>query len=280
MTIFEAYNDTKKQLKNAGIEDDVFEAKQIIKHITGYSNSQILTRYTEVLTDFQQTSLTLILKQRLARYPLQYILGKWDFYGRSYRVGVGVLIPRQDTETVIENCLELIKDTDSPEILDLCAGTGCIGITLACEKKDSKVTLVEKYEESARYTRDNIQLNAPNNAKLVMGDVLSKVASEKKYDLIVSNPPYVTKEEMANLQAEVKYEPETALFGGEDGLMFYKSITENYKNSLKPGGKLVFEIGYRQGLAVKEILEENGFTDIIIKKDISENDRVVFGTLI
>ncbi len=277
MTIFNAYNDIKKQLKNAGIEDNIFEAKQIIKHITGYSNEQILSGYQNELSGFQEINLQVIMKQRLNRYPLQYILGKWDFYGRPYKVGPGVLIPRPDTETVIEVCLDIIDKKKPSDVLDLCAGTGCIGITIACERKNSNVTLVEKYEEAARYIKENIK-NADGNAKLLMGDVFESIGADKKYDLIVSNPPYINEKDMGNLQPEVEFEPPTALYGGEDGLMFYRAIASNYRDSLKSGGSLVFEIGYDQGEAVKDILLALGFKNVKIKKDYSENDRVVFGT--
>lgn len=277
MTIFNAYNDIKKQLKNAGIEDNIFEAKQIIKHITGYSNEQILSGYQNELSGFQEINLQVIMKQRLNRYPLQYILGKWDFYGRPYKVGPGVLIPRPDTETVIEVCLDIIDKKKPSDVLDLCAGTGCIGITIACERKNSNVTLVEKYEEAARYIKENIK-NADGNANILMGDVFESIGADKKYDLIVSNPPYVSEKDMGNLQPEVEFEPPTALYGGEDGLMFYRAIASNYRDSLKSGGSLVFEIGYDQGEAVKDILLALGFKNVKIKKDYSENDRVVFGT--
>ena len=279
MTIFEAYNETKKRLKAAYVEDFVFEAKQIIKYVTGYNNKEILLNYTESLTDFQKGCLETVMKERLKHYPLQYILGFWDFYKRRYKVGPGVLIPRQDTETLIEICLELLEDTAAPEILDLCAGTGCIGITLAAEKENSKVTLVEKYEQAAKYLAENIEQNAPENAKAVIGDVFRKCGAENKYDLIVSNPPYIKTADMKTLQPEVAFEPETALDGGEDGLDFYRFIAAEYKDSLKNGGKLVFEIGFDEAKEVADILKENGFEDITVKKDYYENDRVVFGTL-
>lgn len=277
MTIFNAYNDIKKQLKNAGIEDNIFEAKQIIKHITGYSNEQILSGYQNELSGFQEINLQVIMKQRLNRYPLQYILGKWDFYGRPYKVGPGVLIPRPDTETVIEVCLDIIDKEKPSDVLDLCAGTGCIGITIACERKNSNVTLAEKYEEAVRYIKENIK-NADGNANVLMGDVFESIGADKKYDLIVSNPPYISEKDMGNLQPEVEFEPPTALYGGEDGLMFYRAIASNYRDSLKSGGSLVFEIGYDQGEAVKDILLALGFKNVKIKKDYFENDRVVFGT--
>ncbi|MCQ2455090.1 MAG: peptide chain release factor N(5)-glutamine methyltransferase [Clostridia bacterium] len=278
MTIFSAYNDIKRQLKNAGIDEDIFEAKQIIKYVTGLSNEGILSNYQKELTSFEESNLSAIMKQRINRYPLQYILGRWSFYGREFKVGPGVLIPRQDTETVMEVVLEAIKDKDNPQVLDLCAGTGCIGITVACERPDSSVLLVEKYEEAAKYIKDNLKL-AEDGAKLLMGDIFETCGGDKKYDLIVSNPPYVTEEEMLNLQAEVEYEPKTALYGGDDGLMFFRAIALNYKESLKKGGTLVFEIGAKQGDSVKQILQTVGYKNITVKKDYCENDRVVFGTV-
>ncbi|MBO4468740.1 MAG: peptide chain release factor N(5)-glutamine methyltransferase, partial [Clostridia bacterium] len=249
MTIFDAYNDTKSKLRAAGIEDFVFEAKQIIKYVTGYTNKEILLNYTEALTGFQSDCLNAVVNERLTRYPLQYILGFWDFYGRRFKVGPGVLIPRQDTETVIEVCLELLKDAKDPHVLDLCAGTGCIGITLAAEKEDSSVTLIEKYEEAADYLAENLKQNAPENAKLIIGDVFEKCAAEEKYDLIVSNPPYIKSGDIVKLQPEVKHEPFSALDGGEDGLLFYGFIAKEYKDSLNPGGSIVFEIGFDEAQA-------------------------------
>ncbi len=279
MTIFEAYGDIKSQLKEAQIEDYVFEAKQIIKYVTGYTNKEILLNYTESLTDFQKDCMEAVLKERLKRYPLQYILGFWDFYGRRYKVGPGVLIPRQDTEIVAETCIDLIKDIKNPKVLDLCAGTGCIGITLAAEKQDSLVTLAEKYPEPIAFLEENIKQNAPENAKLLKGDVFEKIGSDEKYDLIVSNPPYVKSDEIAKLQPEVRFEPVSALDGGADGLDFYRFIAKEYKNSLKPGGRLVFEIGFDGADAVKNILERSGYKNITVKKDYYENERVIFGTV-
>lgn len=278
-TIFESYNNLKKDLASYGIEDSLFEAKQIIKSVTGLDNAGIIANYTRNLTEFEEVNLKAITVQRKVGYPLQYILGHWDFYGRRFKVGVGVLIPRQDTETVIEVCLDLLKTKQNPEILDLCAGTGCIGITLACEKKDAMVVLLEKYIEAARYTKENIATLSPLNSTLVMGDVLEGDYNQRKYDLIVSNPPYVTADEMKHLQKELTHEPETALLGGEDGLDFYRAIVKNYKNSLTENGALVFEIGSMQGEAVSQILKQNGFIDVKIKRDLAGLDRVVFGTL-
>ncbi len=277
MNIFEAYNKTKKELEAAGIEDYVFEAKQIIKHITGFSNSEILMNYTNRLTEFQSNNLTAIIKQRALRYPLQYIFGEWAFYGREFYVGPGVLVPRADTETLVEVCLKYLKNSESPAVLDLCAGSGCIGITLALEKADAAVTLVEKFPEAARYAERNIKRHGTDNVTLICGDVLNGAANDKEYELIVSNPPYVPKNEMETVSPEVHYEPETALFGGEDGLDFYRAVITEYKKALKAGGMLAFEVGAGEAAAVEALLEDAGLKEINTEKDLGGICRAVYG---
>ena len=278
-SVFSVYNKTKERLKSFGIEDYGFEARVIIRHITGFDNKKILMNYNYVIDDRQQNELEDILKKRQARYPLQYILGEWSFYGRTFKVGDGVLIPRSDTEVVVETALELIGDIKNPHILDLCAGSGAIGLTLALERRDSRVTLVEKFETPLKYAEENKKLNNVLNAECVKGDVLNGNFSESKYDLIISNPPYVSIEDMKVLQPEVRYEPQEALCPGEDDLLFYKRIIENYRHSLNPGGKICFEVGIGEGKSVKELLSTAGFFEVGCKEDYGEVDRVVFGTV-
>ena len=279
MTIFEAYNDCKRQLQAAGIEDYVFESKCIIRHITGYTNAQILTKYTQPLNEFQQNNLTAIIKQRLIRYPLQYIIGKWSLFGREFFVGPGVLIPRSDTETLIDVCLDSIKNNPTARVLDLCAGTGCIGITVKGECPETDVTLVEKFDEALSFTNKNAKYNNID-VKIEKSDVLKTEGADGLYDLIVSNPPYITDADMKILQPEVKFEPATALEGGEDGLVFYRHITKEYKKHLAAGGVMAFEVGAGQAEAVCEIMKQNGFKDVQTRKDYCEIDRVVFGTAV
>ena len=278
MTIFEAYNDCKKQLQSAGVEDYVFEAKCIIRHVTGYTNAQILTKYTQSLTEFQQNNITAIIKQRLIRYPLQYILGKWNFFGREFFVGPGVLIPRSDTETLIDVCIDSLKSKQNPRVLDLCAGTGCIGLTIKGECPSADVTLVEKYDEALNFTNKNAKSNNLD-VKIIQGDVLKTEGADGVYDLIVSNPPYITDEDMKTLQPEVKFEPATALEGGEDGLLFYRHIINEYKKYLASGGVLAFEVGINQADLVADIMKQNGYQNVGMRKDYNDIDRVVFGTL-
>ena len=278
MTIFEAYNETKKRLEKAGIEDYVFEAKQIIMHITGFTPSQILTDYNKKLTEFQENNLIALIHQREVRYPLQYIFGEWEFYGRPYKVGVGVLIPRADSETVVEAALECLKEIESPTVLDLCAGSGCLGITVAAEIPKATVTLVEKYDEAFRYLEENISLNVVN-ATALKGDVFEEPDFEKEsVDLIICNPPYIPESEMKYTSPEVKFEPETALLANDDGLEFYKAVIANYTPALKKGGKLCFEVGFKQSLAVSDLLKADGFENIKIKNDLNGIGRAVIAT--
>lgn len=275
MTIFEAYNQTKQKLKAAGIPDSVFEAKLIIKHITGLNNTQILTEYAKELTEFQQNNLTAILRQREIRYPLQYILGEWAFYKYKFKVGVGVLIPRSDTEVLVEECVKYLENKPKAQILDLCSGSGCIGISLACDFPESAVVLLEKYPEAMRYIEENIKLNGAYNALAFSGDVLNGDAGEQKYDLIVSNPPYIPPSEMEIVSPETKFEPETALLGGQDGLDFYRAIIKNYKDSLKDGGMIAFEVGINEYERVSVLLKDADFTNVTVTKDLNGIERVV-----
>lgn len=277
MTIFEAYNSTKKKLEAAGIEDYVFEAKQIIKHITGLGAAQILTNYNKNLTQFQENNLIALIHQREVRYPLQYIFGEWDFYGRSYYVGPGVLVPRADTETLVDVAIEFLKNNEAPQILDLCAGSGCIGITLAKEVGGSDVRLVERFDEAISYAEKNIARNCADNAQLIKGDVFESAGADGLYDLIVSNPPYIPENEMKDISPETKFEPQTALLAGDCGMEFYNAISHNYKNFLKSGGMLAFEVGIGESQRVAEILEKAGYKEVSVKKDLNNIERVVTG---
>ena len=276
MTIFEAYNSTKKKLEKAGIEDYVFEAKQIIKHITGFSATQILTYYNRNLTEFQENNLTALIHQREVRYPLQYIFGEWDFYGRSFYVGPGVLVPRADTETLIDGAKEYLENIEKPEILDLCAGSGCIGITLAKEKENSDVTLVEKYDEAIRYAEKNKIRNKADNVRLIKGDIFESAGNDKCYDLIISNPPYIPENEMKDISPETHFEPETALLAADGGMEFYKEIIKNYTSCLKNGGMMAFEVGIGESEKVAALMKTAGYK-VSIKKDLNNIERLVSG---
>lgn len=219
------------------------------------------------------------LKRLLEEEPLAYVLGEWEFYGLPLYVSPDVLIPRDDTCAVTELAINtgLFLDKD-PRILDLCCGSGCIGLAIASRVKDARVTLADISREALAVAKRNIsrnklggrvstfQVDARENAPGFLG----------KFDMIVSNPPYVTEAEMEQLPKSVSaYEPHLALFGGEDGLDFYRSILEHYTRVLKPGGYLCFEFGLNMGDAVCCLLEENDFTVVERKRDYNDRERAV-----
>lgn len=275
-TIFTAYGEAKQRLKAAGIEPYGFEARQIIRHITGYDNQQIMMKYNEQLTPLQLTFFNDVLARREKHYPLQYLLGTWSFYGLDFFVGDGVLIPRADTETLTDTALEFLKDKNGARMLDLCAGSGCIAISV-CKNADVTADAVEKYDIPFEYLQKNIKKHGVR-VNAVQDDVFS-FEPTVKYDIIVSNPPYVSAAEMEEIDTETSFEPDTALYGGEDGLMFYRLIAGRYVNYIKHGGMLAVEVGYKQARQVSEIFKAAGLENVGTKKDTGGIQRVVFGTV-
>lgn len=275
MLLTEIYKKTKQSLKEFGIEDYAFETKLILKYFLNISDAELLSCSASEITTEQEKQIEKVIEKRKERYPLQYILGEWDFYKYTFKVGEGVLIPRSDTEILVEVAAEYLKDKVNPQALDLCAGSGCIGISIAKDFPQSKVVLVEKFDKAFYYLEQNVEFNKVKNVKLLKGDVLLGEGSDGVYDLIVSNPPYIPPNEMDIISPETNYEPETALLGGEDGMLFYKAIIENYKKSLKKGGMLGFEVGINEAEAVLGLLKTNGFGNITVKKDFNGINRVV-----
>jgi len=268
MNVKEIYLRLKKEL-SAVSDCPAFEAEQLLSCFGGVKRERLLAG----IGDASEEALREPLRRRLSGEPLQYILGEWDFYGRTFRVGEGVLIPRADTEILVEAALEAARGIPSPEILDLCAGSGCIAVTMALERPDAAVDAVEKSPGALAFLRENVRLHgAP--VRVVEGDALAPEGSER-YDLILSNPPYLTGGEMAVLQREVRREPAEALFGGEDGLRFYRAIAKLWRERFLPGGRLLVEIGRGQERAVTEILQENSFTDICFHRDLCGIIRVL-----
>ncbi len=266
MTVEELVFDTAYKLNQSGIESAKFEAKQMVAAASRNKMS------FEKVTDGECELVKQMILRRQQNEPLQYILGEWEFYGLPFKVGEGVLIPRPDTETLVSAVLKL--GVYGKKVFDLCAGSGCIGITLTKLGK-AEVTMFEKSPKALKYLKENIQLNGVT-AKEKECDVLREVATEKA-DFIVSNPPYIATEVIDTLSAEVKKEPRMALDGGEDGLLFYRHITKEWKRVLNDGGYLVFEIGFDQAEAVMKILTDEGFSCVQCIKDLCSNDRVVMG---
>ena len=254
-------------------------ARQILSHVSGKSSEAILTDRDVYAPDTVVTAAMECLRRLLAGEPLAYVLGQWEFYGLPLKVTKDVLIPRDDTVAVTELAIRrgLFLDQD-PRILDLCCGSGCIGIAVASRVKDAKVTLADMSREALAVAKENVSLNKlTGRARCIQADAMEPPAPFMgKFDLIVSNPPYVTKEEMEKLpQSVADFEPHMALYGGEDGLDFYRAIAKNFIQALKPEGFLCFEFGMGQGDSVCAILEANGYTILERTRDYNDRERAV-----
>lgn len=253
-------------------ENSDFEAKQIVMSVLGYSLTDLFLNSAKPIKDNKKIRLCFdYVSKRNDFIPLYYILGECEFYSLKFKVGEGVLIPRQDTETLVELSLSLIKDIKSPTIVDLCSGSGCVAIALAKQRPDAILTAVELSDKACYYLNQNKLLNNADKVKIVKGDAL---CFKGNFDLVVCNPPYISLADKGLLNNEVFFEPENALFAPDNGLYFYKKIAESFANSNKPF-KIAFEIGYNQADDVSNILALNGYENIKKYKDLNEKDRVV-----
>lgn len=262
-------------LEENGIEAPDFEALQMLQSL-GYSKIQILEG-CGVLTQQQQEQLRQLASRRLEGEPLQYLLGEWEFYGLTLKVGPGVLIPRPDTETLVEAGLSYLKGRTGCRVLDLCAGTGCVGLAVERSAKNiSALYALEKEEAAFFYLKENLAAYESRIMPLHQ-DGLAPGPEADRLDLILCNPPYLTGEDMESLQTEVRYEPPSALDGGEDGLDFYRRLTAVWKDRLVSGGLLAYEIGMGQQEDVSRILTREGLEQIHWKEDLSGIVRVVAG---
>ena len=254
-------------------------ARDLVSTLSGMTQEAFLAERDKPVSEDLTTRVDMAVDRYLAGEPLPYVLGEWTFYGLDLYVSPDVLIPRDDTCAVAELAIHrgLFLD-QNPRILDLCCGSGCIGLAIASRLKDARVTLADISGPALSVARKNIQRNhMGGRVSCVQVDAMeAPPAFLGKFDMIVSNPPYVTASEMEELPDSVKkYEPHMALFGGTDGLNFYRVITKNFRDLLKPGGFLCYEFGMGQGDAVCAILEENGFTVLERTLDFNERERAV-----
>lgn len=276
VTLAELYKNLKATFRSAGIEDYRFEVNCIIEDIFHHNVATLYSVGKQPVPDEILEKIRVLTEKRLDGVPLQYLLGEWEFYGYPFYVGEGVLIPRPDTETLVEAVLN--RSEQGNTVLDLCSGSGCIAVALKKEKPSLTVYAVEKSPFALEYLRKNTVRNEAD-ITVVEGDVLDEetLANLPTADIIVSNPPYLTEQDMKELQKEVTFEPEMALLGGTDGLHFYREITAKWRSQLNDGGILAFEIGMGQENDVSEILVHNGFADIEILPDLAGIFRVVLG---
>ncbi len=283
MKLRELYGETVKELSSRcesaqNAQNAQFEARQILEK-AGISQMKLICEPQEDLPDETVFAVREMTKKRVFGYPLQYIVGEWDFFGCEFKVGEGVLIPRQDTEVLAQLAADFLNSRDSADrrVLDLCAGSGCIGISLAKECK-AEAVCVEKSERAFSYLEENIKKNSAEAAvKALLGDIFTlDITALGSFDAVLSNPPYLTAKDMTELQREVTFEPAEALAGGEDGLDFYRFIIRVYPKILKTGGLIAVEIGADLCEEVCGIFRENGITPQALR-DYSGLSRVVYG---
>lgn len=268
MTLKQAYDYGVYFLSANGVDEAEFKSLCLVCHLDGIKNSEFEFHKNDEIIMKKFADLLWRVK---SGEPLQYVIGKWDFYESEFFVGEGVLIPRPETEDLTDLAVKIAQKIENPVVIDLCSGSGCIGISIAKKVKASTVYLVEKSEKAFYYLLKNAK-DVPNVNSLNK-DIFALPQIEKA-DIIVSNPPYINSDDIDLLQKEVQREPRMALDGGQDGLDFYRFIAENYKDYLKPDGVLLFEIGETQADAVADILKSNSYSDIEIKKDIYGNARM------
>lgn len=268
--------DSTARLLAAGIQDAAFEVRCLLEDLARLPRG---VRFDDrPLTADTVAILERAVAERLAGRPLQYILGEWDFLSLRLRVGEGVLIPRPDTELLCETAAEALKSVTAPRVLDLCAGSGCVGLGVASLLQNVTVVAVEKSDAAFGFLTGNIARYPQYAVTAVQGDVFTDhEAVEGAFDAILSNPPYIPRKDLAHLQREVQQEPQMALDGGVDGLDFYRVILDRWLPKLKAGGLCAVEIGFDQGEQVDRLFGEHGLKNHCVLKDLGGNDRVVVG---
>lgn len=279
MKIIDSFNLIKEKLTEAGAESPAFDASELISYVLGTPYSPRLDKDKE-LTKTEFDALLSLTDRRVEGEPLQYILGQWEFYGFPFKVGKGVLIPRDDTEVCLRAAFPHLDNIEKPRILDLCAGSGTICVTLKKLYPNAEVTGVELSEDAFCYLKENAKHNNAD-ITLINGDIFNVYENfeDNYFDLIISNPPYLTTEELDSMQKELYFEPVMALDGGEDGCDFYRRIIPLYSPKLKYGGQLIFELDGDEAEYTKAVMEAANYKDIEIFDDLGGIHRAIKGTL-
>ncbi len=272
MTLSEAFNYGVYFLSCNGVDEAEFKSLCLACHCDGIKNSEYETHKND---DIIMKRFANLLWRVKAGEPLQYVIGKWDFYESEFYVGEGVLIPRPETEELTELVIKKAKQIKNPIIFDLCSGSGCIGISVAKAVQNSTVYCIEKSEKAFPYLEKNAK--GIENVNLIKADICypNEIKNLQKADIIVSNPPYIKTSDIDDLQQEVQKEPYMALDGGEDGLDFYRVIADKWVDYINENGSLFLEIGEEQGKDVSNLLNNSNMFNIEVIKDLYNNDRIV-----
>ena len=274
--LYSVYREAIKSLTEAGCDSPEFDAQHLVSFCLGMNKTQLLLNSGTPIEDGKLYIFEDCVKIRSNHEPLQYIIGMWDFHRFSFKVGEGVLIPRPETELLVEFAAEKIQKNDFKVVYDLCCGSGCIGLTVAKLIPTIKVICVDLSDKAIEYTTMNKELLGVDNVTIVKADVLDSVGflGLPRPDIILSNPPYIKTEEIKTLQPEIAFEPFMALDGGDVVLVFYRALSENWFTYINKGGYIAMEIGEEQGKDVLSLFLNKAEKARVIK-DASGLDRVV-----
>ena len=277
------YLDTRQRLREAGVEGAQLEARELLCHAAGKSREQFYRDMALYAPDPVEEKLAALVERRLAGEPVAYLIGEWEFYGLTLDVTPDVLIPRMDTEVLAERAILLARAAgEGARVLDLCAGSGCVGLAVAANVPTCRVVLADVSEAALKICKGNVRRNELNaRVTCVQADALQKPdAALWDFDVIACNPPYIPTGDLAGLDVSVRdYEPRSALDGGADGLDFYRAIAAQWGSALRLGGSLLFEVGIKQDMDVAALLEVSGFEDIQSTQDTQGIPRVVEGVV-
>ena len=276
MTIKEALNQAVIMLKNENIEAPKNKARAILEATLKKPREYLMIYDNKEITERERTTYIKNIKMLILGEPLQYITGKQEFMKLNFLITKNVLIPRQDTEILVEEAIKLAKKINNPKILDLCTGSGVIGISIAKYVENTKVIATDISKPALEIAKKNAELNGvKNNIEFIESNLFAKL-KDKKFDIIVSNPPYIETNLIKNLPKDVQKEPKIALDGGKDGLDFYRKIADKAYEFLNRQGYICLEIGYNQKINVEKILQsKKRYINIYSKKDLCENDRII-----
>lgn len=275
MTVKELYAVGLKKLKNSGNTDFAFDCDCLFSQFVGFDKIRRIVSENEDVSNEAENAFLSAVKRRTDGEPLQYILGEWEFMGLEFKVGEGVLIPRPETEMLVVEANAFLKRKENPIVYDLCAGSGAIGLSVAKFNPFSTVYLFEKYDGALGYLRKNAETLGLSNVCILKYDIFDGCPCDlPKANVLLSNPPYIKDSEVKTLQKEVGFEPDTALKGGEDGLLFYRAIHDKWYDAVKKGGIFVFECGDGQSEDIRSIFSDKQ-CEISVLYDFNDIDRTV-----
>ncbi len=270
---------TTQHFDRRGVDAPRLASELLLAHVLGLDRVRLYTDLDRPLDKAELQAYRTLIEARVDGTPVQYLTGRRDFYGRSFRVDARVLIPRPETEVLVESVLSALPRSTALRLLDLATGSGCIGVTLAAERPEATVVATDVDSGACQLAQANAEAaGVARQVQVLQGDLFGPVQTHPPFDAVVSNPPYVPSDELPRLQAEVQREPRVALDGGPEGLTVLTRVVEGAFSRLVPGGLLALEIGEEQGAAVRNLLLQRGYEAVHIEPDLERRDRMAFGT--